>query len=397
MPESKSNKPRQVLPEDIRREMGWGKGSDLAFTILYLVPQVALWQMARESGEGEVLSTTSSEVINFIREKYFVVDPKELVYAISTFLTDEEGEEFNFGFSYSRPPVDEWPKRAFGVERDYLIIKYPKNSKRYRFACNLNPENLGRVEEASKRLGGENSLGLLYRDGKEMWEEETGFELPKDHQTPEWFKSHWEKLYDAKDQRNTLEQQALVQRVWRNVKDYFNRTEADYLKGDLADRYHAIADLAGVYGAFPLLSRATLSSVTSLDFQWERDARVLMEAVSASTSYEDFLGVVDRLVVGRMERERGYRKTINEVYVELYNLRPRKRLREIRSLLKQAGYLNEKDRVNKEILWDQMDIIEAVEKHFKRAQSRKEAVRSIQEDERLSGQEIGDLLLFFMA
>lgn len=395
MPERESNKPRRIYPGVLRREMGIGGGNDLAFTILYLIPQVALWQMARES-EGEVLSTTSSEVIDFVRRKYFVVDPQDLIYAISTFLMDAEEEEFNFGFSYSRPPVEEWPKRALGTERDYLIIKYPKSSARFRLAYNLNPENLGKVAEVSKILGGENSLGILYRDGKEMWEEETGTKLPSDHKTPEWFKSHWEKLYEAKEERDLREQQALVRRVWRNVKDYFDKTEEDYLRGDPTDRYSALFDLMGVYQAYPLLSRATSSAVTSFDGQWERDDRVLMEAISQSTSYENFLEEVDKGVAKRMEEERGYRKAINEMHIELYNLRPKKRFREMRSLLTQAGYLNEKDRISKEIFWDQAEVIEAVEMYFKKAKGRQEAVQSIQEDERLSGQEIGDLLSFFM-
>lgn len=385
-----------VSPRDVEKEMGFAKGDSLNWTIAFLVPQVALWQMAKESGgEGEFLATTSSEVIDFIGERYFSVDRKDLSSFVSDFLWDAQEEEFNFGFSCQRPPQAEWPEGISPRERSYAIIRYPKSSTRLRFAYSLNPENLGKVAQAAQKLGGENSLRLLYEDGKRMWEEETESKLPDDHQTPEWFKNYWLDLYEAKDRRRTVELQTAIRNIWQDVKNYFDETEGDPKKDQSVGRSSALFDLVGTYWEQPLLSRATPSVVTSLDPQRERDSRVLTTAVSQADSYESFLEVVDKEVAQRMEKERGYRKTINEVYIELHDLPRKKRWREARKILIQAKYLDWDDQVSKEIFWDQAEIIERVEKYFKKNRNRQEALQAINEDEWLSGQEIEDLISFF--
>lgn len=396
MSESRSGKLKQISPDDLRAEMGWDKGDSLASIIAHLTPQVALWWMARQSSERDVLPTTSSRVIDVIRERYFSVRRKDLSWVVADFLEDAKDPEFNWGFSFSRLPAEEWPEGVSETERVYLLIRYPtKSSSRFQFAYSLNPESLGKVAEAAQKLGGSNSLALLYEDGKRMWEEGTGMELPDNHQTPEWFRAHFTKLYEAKNERKLREEQTLVREVWQHVKDYFDQTEGDPLKNDSIGRYAAVADLVWVYRLHPLLSDATTSSVTSFDTQRERDDRVLMDAVSASTSYESFLEEVDKGVAKRLEQERDYRRTINEVYVELHSLPLKKRWREMHNVLVSAKWLDWDDQVSKEIFWDQEELIEKVEAYFKRNKNRQEAMRLIQEDDCLSGQEITDLVKFF--
>ena len=177
MAERIPNAPRLISITELQDNMGFWEGNELGSTIANLAPQVALWRLAKEN-EGEVLSTNSAEVIDFIRKSYFKVHANDLAYSVYFFLSDAKDEEFNFGLSYSMP--DEWPEGASGTERFYFLIEYPKYAEKYRFGPNLKLEKLREIAETASVFGKENSLWTLYQDARRMWEEETGTKFPKD-------------------------------------------------------------------------------------------------------------------------------------------------------------------------------------------------------------------------
>jgi hypothetical protein len=359
MPERLADGTLQINPDDIRDVLGLIEGDDLNSSLQTLAPQVAMWRMARDFGvRGAVYSTDSYQVSLYVKDHYFGVRTKDTSTGLLLLHCFNDSPVFNRGIEFSIPEGDEAPPADFILrEKGFYVINILPQHEVYRFWPNFTPANLDKIKAVADRFGTDTSLHKFYQDAVAMWQEETGLAYPSDSKTPKQVEDRLAELSRLEYERVQNKVKEDLQQTWDSAKRRFVETEGKPEEERRRLRFTAAFDvLINLQYEFSY-SRLVPIALSRLECQTDRDNDLIYACIEKSGSLEEFLEQVLHNLVERVDREREFRKTINEMWVEIQGQEgnPQELLTR---MLTQFGFLATTQQ--KEIVWDQEGVIKEV-------------------------------------